>query len=199
MRQAWYVGAMVTLLILIAPIFGGLSFSVRHAYAADPPAPTQTPPAPSLGTQPTGVFPGGFWGPLLSCTGSGQGGQPSCANICDVVNTAERIIFFALTLLFFVIVPIMVMWAGVVIMTAGGNAEKVGEGKKLLMGTFVGLLLGLVSYILVSQFYAILKPQVVYPGANGGAGAAQGHWYQLTCTVPATTAAPAHPPANPHP
>ena len=55
------------------------------------------------------------------------------------------------------------------------------------MGTFVGLLLGLGAYVIVTEFYGLLKPKAYYPGADGQPGDVQAKWYELRCAVQGTT------------
>jgi hypothetical protein len=49
-----------------------------------------------------------------------------------------------------IIALVLILWAGFVWMTAGGNEEKVGEAKKILSAAIVGLVIIFTSYMIAS-------------------------------------------------
>lgn len=49
-----------------------------------------------------------------------------------------------------IIALVMILYAGYTIMTAGGNDEKLGQGKKILMNTVIGLAIIMSAFIIVS-------------------------------------------------
>ncbi|MFH1286749.1 MAG: hypothetical protein ABII02_03285 [Candidatus Magasanikbacteria bacterium] len=59
---------------------------------------------------------------------------------------------------------ILVIYAGVVIMTSGGNEEKVTKGKKILLGAVVGLSIILSSYAITLVVSKILQAGKVKDG-----------------------------------
>ncbi|MBP9695026.1 MAG: Ig-like domain-containing protein [Candidatus Magasanikbacteria bacterium] len=67
----------------------------------------------------------------------------------DIRVIIARIINVALGLLG-VVVFVIVLYAGYTIMTAGGNEEKVAEGKKILVNAVIGLAIILSAYAIVS-------------------------------------------------
>lgn len=115
------------------------------------------------------IFPTGYWGdpPIVDCDGAG-------CTLCNALDTSQRLIYFGLTLLVFIAVPIAVMYAGFLIMTSVGSSEKVGEARNVLTGTFVGLLLGLGAYFILDQVYKlIIEPT----------GTAPKQWYSIECST----------------
>ena len=127
--------AFITLLLVIVP-------SIALAYST-----------PTL-------WPTGFWGPLVSCTGnpyiinSNSGTTPTtnpnaCQNLCDLVNTFINIIYFAISIAFFIIAPILFLVGGIMVMVAGANPEMLSKGKSTLKATAIGVLIVLCSYLIV--------------------------------------------------
>src|SRR5579864_4065902 len=91
------------------------------------------------------LWPTGYWGPLLSCTGNGVGGM-QCTNLCDLIGTFINIIYFIITICFFVIAPILFLIGGIMIMTAGANPEMLSKGKSTLKGAVIGIVIILCRY-----------------------------------------------------
>lgn len=132
---------------------------------------------------------GGYWGgdtdPVLSCRGStkiiNEAGElvpnEKPCNVCEMMHTAQHIAYFILTLLIFVVVPILIMWGGALIIFSQGSSERLGEGKKVISGAFIGIALGLGAYILVNTFMVAL-------GQLSSASTAE--WGKFDCTkIPA--------------
>jgi len=86
-----------------------------------------------------------YWGtspPLLSCTGLG-------CDLCDIIETFKRFIYFGMTLALFAIAPMIVVYGGIMIMTAGGSSSRLETGKKAIFGTAIGIALVLGAYLIV--------------------------------------------------
>ncbi|MFH1246691.1 MAG: hypothetical protein V1489_02880 [Candidatus Liptonbacteria bacterium] len=136
------------------------------------------------------IFPTGYWGPLLSCTGvppttgggstTGEGttgsGAPTsqCLSLCDLLMTIRNIIYFALTFLIYVIVPIMIMVGGFIRMVSGGSSEKVSQSNAYFKGAAIGLGVGLGAFLIVNVIYKVLNPTIE----------GQSSWSVLNCTIP---------------
>lgn len=71
------------------------------------------------------------------------------------------------------IVLLMYVIGGFMILSSGGSSEKVGKGKKMIMGSTVGLLIVVFAYLGVRTLYGVLtnEPNDTYAlcdGANDG-------------------------------
>jgi hypothetical protein len=87
---------------------------------------------------------------LLSCTGA------TCISLCDLVTTIGNIINFGLTLLMEVFAPLLIIYGGFVWFFSGGSAERIALGKRILIGTAVGILIALSAYAIVEWVVKIL-------------------------------------------
>jgi len=114
------------------------------------------------------IWPTGFWGPLVSCTGNylpnggGQlpanGSTPSpCTSLCDLIDTFINIVYFGISLAVFIIAPVMLGVGGVMIMMAGANPEMLGSGKKALTAAVIGVIIVLCSYLIVNTVITVLN------------------------------------------
>jgi hypothetical protein len=116
------------------------------------------------------IFPTGFWGPLIGCKGRG-------CDLCGLLGTAQNVIYFGLTLLIYVIVPLMVMAGGFVRMISQGSPEKVSQSNAYFKGAAIGLALGLSAYLIVDVVYSTVFSSVNVPGQTEG-------WSVLKCNIP---------------
>lgn len=111
------------------------------------------------------LWPTGFWGPLVWCTGSslqvanptpsptpGTAGQtpPTCNNLCDLIGTFINIIYLAISIAIFIAAPLMVAVGGIMIMFSGANPGMLETGKKVLTGAVIGVAIVLCSYLIVN-------------------------------------------------
>lgn len=55
-------------------------------------------------------------------------------------------------------------------MTAGGNSDKVGEAKKTISNSAIGLVIVVASYVIVNTVFERLNGQIGAGGAAGGSG-----------------------------
>lgn len=78
----------------------------------------------------------------------------------DVRETVSRIINVALGMLGIVAV-VIVLWGGFRWMTAGGNEEKVGEAKKLLIAGLIGLVIILLAWGIATWVISTLQDDVL--------------------------------------
>lgn len=77
--------------------------------------------------------------------GIAQPAQAGFSGSVDVRVTIARIVRVALSFLGTIVFLIM-LWAGFLWMTAGGNQEKIDEAKKWLGGAVIGLIIILAAY-----------------------------------------------------
>ncbi|MDO8536664.1 MAG: hypothetical protein Q7R94_00245 [bacterium] len=91
-----------------------------------------------------------YWGPLVSCTGA------TCADLCDLLHTFVHIVYFGVTIAVFLVAPVLIAWGGIMIMLAGGNPGKLEEGKKIVTGTIIGIVLTVGALLIVKTFVSVL-------------------------------------------
>ena len=104
------------------------------------------------------LFPTGYWGPLVSCTGI------DC-DTCHIFSTAQMVIYFMMTLTIFVIGPIMITAGGIMMLVSAGNAERFSSGRKMATGAVIGILIGLGAFLIVNTLLVAIAKQI--PGFNG--------------------------------
>lgn len=104
------------------------------------------------------IWPAGYWGPILSCTGdyTGTTNATPCVNLCNLVQTIINILYFGISIAIFIVAPILFIVGAIMIMLAGASPELLSRGKKTLTGTFIGLILVLSSYLIVSTIVTVL-------------------------------------------
>lgn len=116
----------------------------------------------SAQTTPTmpNIWPSGYWGGggLVSCTGLGGGGKPACTSLCDIFQTMENVLAFGETIALFIAAPVLFVWGGIIIMTAGANPSGIQQGKKILTGTLIGILIVLFAYLIIATIVNVLIP-----------------------------------------
>lgn len=139
-------------------------------------------PLPSFATpDPINLFPTGYWGPLVSCTGNydpsnpSPTGQPTCISFCDLIHTFLHVIYFGMSIALFVLAPIFFAWGGIMILIAGGDPGKMQSGKKILTGTLVGIGITLGAFLIVATFVRFLGVSSFIPGFDSSGA--------FTCSV----------------
>jgi uncharacterized membrane protein YgcG len=120
------------------------------------------------------IWPTGFWGPIVSCTGNpyntasvnsnaAAGTVPysenknACTSLCDLVNTAINIIYFGISFALFITTPILFAWGGIKFMISEGNPNGISGAKKILTGAIVGLLIVLGAWLIVNTIVGFLN------------------------------------------
>jgi hypothetical protein len=117
------------------------------------------------------LWPTGYWatGGLISCTGNylSSNTGPQCTNLCDLINTFVNIVYFLMTIAIFIIAPISFLAGAIMIMVSGANPGMLENGKKVLTGAVIGLVIVLCSYLIVATFLKVFN--VTDIGGFGGA------------------------------
>jgi hypothetical protein len=125
----------------------------------------------SAATQPS-IWPTGYWGPFVSCTGNPYSDLSTnpptpnskfCKSLDDLIQTFLNVVSFGMTIVLFILAPIFFVWGGVMILIAGASPERLANGKKILTGTVIGVAIILASYLILSLFVGLL-------GASGIGG-----------------------------
>ena len=122
------------------------------------------------------LFPAGYWGPLVSCSGI------QC-NTCHLFSTAQMVIYFIMTLTIFVIGPLMITAGGIMMLISAGNAEKFSSGRKMATGAVIGILIALGAFLIVNTLLVAVARQI--PGFSGSG-------FTISCSA----RSPFVPPAN---
>ncbi|MBI3589316.1 MAG: hypothetical protein HY093_02790 [Candidatus Liptonbacteria bacterium] len=95
-----------------------------------------------------------YWGPLVAtCPGD------VCTSLCDLLDLVQHVVYFAITILLFVIAPIIFVIGGILIMTAGGSEERMGKGRQMIKGGVIGVLITLSAYLIVGTFLWLVGNQ----------------------------------------
>jgi hypothetical protein len=152
--------------------------------------PTALPGAAPVAHADSRVFPAGYWGPLLSCTGNynevvpagvnEDGVTKTCNDFCDILYTGQNIIDFAITLVIFVGAPIMIAAGGIMYMVGnpltGEKDNKHSAAKKIIVSAVVGTAIVLGAYIILSTFLWLF--------GNNSDSDIQVSWPNIECEAP---------------
>jgi len=126
------------------------------------------------------LWPAGFWGPIVWCTGNyipgatqvplGGAKMPdTCNNLCDLIGTFINVVYLLMSIAIFIITPIGVVWGGIMIMFSGANPGTLETGKKILLGMVIGIFIVLGAYLIVNTALAVLNVTTV-GSFNGNPG-----------------------------
>lgn len=137
---------IITLVTLVSIVMGGLSLGVVVATTPDPP-----PGVPAElrtcrirdGRTASILYDGVSPCPAAGQTANLDTGQAICC-VFDTLYTVTSWIFWAVMLL----VMLFIILGAFFIITAGGNDEKVGKGKKFIIFAVVGAIVGMMARII---------------------------------------------------
>jgi hypothetical protein len=134
---------------------------------------------------------GGCWGPLITCTGdyasskvnpNGVGlvphavnpatGQPTptCNSVCDLAVLVNTWIFFAYTIIVYILLPLGVAFGGFVWLTSAGNEERVSMARGIFKKTFSGLAIATVVVLAVGFIISSIGIGASNDSAKKGGG-----------------------------
>ncbi len=104
-----------------------------------------------------------YWRPLVSCSGaptsdpnfpvcrpSGAGGED------DLLHTFIHLAYFGMTITLFFLAPALFAWGGILILISGASPGKLEQGKKILTGTVIGVLITLFALLIVRTFLQLV-------------------------------------------
>lgn len=97
------------------------------------------------------IFPQGYWADkgLLYCSSGG-------CTFDDLIQTVLNVVSFGITLALFVAAPILFGWGGIMILISGASPDKQSEGKKIITGTVIGILIVLTAYLMIKTLVGLL-------------------------------------------
>jgi hypothetical protein len=102
------------------------------------------------------LFPSGYWGPLTSCSWVEGSQLPPCTSLCDLLQTAQNIIYFGLSVLLFILTPVFLLWGGFMIMFSGSNPGMRSKGTSMIWGAVIGVAIGLGAFVIINTFLYFL-------------------------------------------
>ena len=112
---------------------------------------------------------------LLSTPLSFAAGLVPCEGIdctwCDLFALAKNVIDYALMIIF-PLAAIMIVYGGIIMMTARDNANKFTQGKDVMTAAVIGILIALLSWLILDTVFKIIAP-----GFDGNFGP----WNELSC------------------
>ncbi|MEY4731567.1 MAG: hypothetical protein RL681_513 [Candidatus Parcubacteria bacterium] len=116
------------------------------------------------------IWPTGYWGPVLTtCHGS-------ACTFCDMLVAFRNLAYVMLSIGIFGVAPIFFIWGGIRIITAGASPAGISAGRSILIGTVVGILIGLAAFVIVNTVVDVLN------SVNSGAGTKIWNNGQIDCT-----------------
>lgn len=123
-----------------------------------------------------------YWGgkdnPILSCTGQyldpNVPAERKCTSVCDIIHTLQHAIYFGITLVVFVLAPIMFIAGGIMVTLGGANASIISMGKNILWSTVIGVVVALGSFVIIATFLWLV----------GNSSTAGVPWPQINCANP---------------
>lgn len=131
------------------------------------------------------VWPAGYWGPILSCTGNynevvpvgAEGVADTCDSFCDLLQTGQNVVDFAITLVIFVGAPAMITFGGIMLLIAGssGVEEKRKMAKDIIVSAVIGVGITLAAYLILTTFLWLF--------GNGPNSRVQVSWPNIECDV----------------
>ena len=132
------------------------------------------------------VWPSGYWGPILSCTGNYNQVVPetgplegiTCDSFCDLLKTGQNVVDLAITLVIFVGAPVMITFGGIMLLIAGssGAEEKRKMAKDIIVSAVIGVAITLGAYLILTTFLWIF--------GRSPSGAPKVSWPNIECEVP---------------
>lgn len=113
----------------------------------------------------------GYWGgganPIIPCTGifdiptkngvvrpapAQTAGLETCKSLCDILHALQHLIYFALTILIFIIVPGMIFVGGGIVLVSAGNPGTRSTGLSTIKSAIIGLAIALGAFLIVNTF-----------------------------------------------
>lgn len=129
----------------------------------------------------TDLFTGGWWGDsqsgLLACNAE------ICTNLCQLLELLNNLLYFGLTILLYVIVPVRILIGGFLIMTAAAS-ERLSQGKSIIKGTLIGVLIAFGAFAIVATFLWMIGNNSVESGQP------RVSWPQIACSPGGSPYAP---------
>lgn len=124
------------------------------------------------------IWPTGYWAPggIVSCTAfystsandAAQMGKPYCTSIDNLVQTVLNALALGMSIAIFIVAPVSFVSGGVMMMLSGANPEMLGQSKRLLTGTVIGILIVLCSYLILNTVLTLFNVAQCFGGFGSG-------------------------------
>jgi len=104
--------------------------------------------------------PPGWWAPngIVSCTGNYlTGATNSCSNLGDLLQTAVNVIYLGMSIALFIIAPILFLVGAIMLITAGASPDMITKGRQTMVGTVIGIVIILCSYLIISIIITVFN------------------------------------------
>lgn len=85
---------------------------------------------------------------IVTCEGPGD------CNFCSLVEMINSIVQW-LVMFGVVIIVLILAWAGVILLTSGGDASKLTQAKKMFFNSLIGMLIIMASWTVVDTFLKV--------------------------------------------
>lgn len=105
---------------------------------------------------------------LVPCKG------PDC-DWCDLLQLIVNLINFAIYNIFFPLALLLILWGGIMMVSAGGKEENYKKGKEILKNTIIALVIILCAWFLVNALITTLAGSVSIEGFNPA------DWFKINC------------------
>ena len=92
---------------------------------------------------------------LPDCKAELPPSDPNGCGIDDFILMLKNIINF-LTIIVFPIGAGVIIWGGIVIMTAGGSTERASKGRKIITTAVIGIAIALGAWLIINAIYLAL-------------------------------------------
>ncbi len=127
-----------------------------------------------------------YWGDkgLVSCVGGdlnnglndAKNKLPICTSVCNLLTTAQMIIYFMMTLALFAIGPVMIAAGGTMMLVAAGSPERFSTGRKMATRALVGMAIALAAFVIVATFLWAI-------GNGTGTASIKAPWPTIKCQL----------------
>lgn len=99
-----------------------------------------------------------------------EGGLIPCSGIdcelCHIFELLSNLISFLLITIIPPVAALLFVFGGVKLLTAGGDAGKVNDAKKLMMNVVIGLVIVYSAHLLISGLLSVLGADVSWPNID---------------------------------
>lgn len=91
---------------------------------------------------------------IVAC-GAVDGSEPVC-DFNGLLATANKLIEFLLVYFATPLAAMIFAYAGFIYLTSGGNSNKVGQAKKIMLNMLIGYLIALCAWLIVNTIFKTL-------------------------------------------
>ncbi|MEK7162510.1 MAG: pilin [Patescibacteria group bacterium] len=108
-------------------------------------------------------------GGLVPCSG------PDC-NFCSLMQLIVNLVNFGIYNIFFPLAGLLILWGGIMMITAGGKEENYKKGKEILKNTVIAFIIVVGAWFIVNALITTLAKGAVNVGSFNPT-----NWFQINC------------------